>query len=87
MTSVYQISNVILRNREIENLHGETLVLVVLKQKEINMQNSSMISVLANTHVYLTTFLNIDTGDSVGQSDTNVCGGSVYSQMGECPHW
>lgn len=51
------------------------------------MQNSSMISVLANTHVYLTTFLNIDTGDSVEQSDTNVCGGSVYSQMGECPHW
>lgn len=48
-------------------------------KKETNVENSSMISVLANAHAYLTSFLHMDTGDSIGQSDTNVSGGSVYS--------
>jgi len=57
------------------------------EEKEINVENNSVISVLANAHVYLTSFLSVGTGDSIGQSDTNVSGGSVYSQTRECALW
>lgn len=48
----------------------------------MNVENAS-ISVLVSTHAGLTSFLGLDTGDSVGQSDRHVPGGSVYL-MGEC---
>lgn len=57
---------------------------MVLKPKEINVENSSMRSALANTHAYLTSFLSVDAGDSIGQ---NVSGGSVYLQTGERALW
>lgn len=46
-----------------------------------------MINVLANNHAYLTSFLNMDAGNSAGQHDTNVSGGSDDSQTGECALW
>lgn len=46
-----------------------------------------MINVLANNHVYLTSFLNVDAGNSSGQCDTNMSAGSGLSQTGESALW
>lgn len=46
-----------------------------------------MKNVLANNHAYLTSFLNVEAGNSAGQHDTNVSGGSGHSQTRKCGLW
>lgn len=56
---------------------------MVLEQKEINVENASMINVMVSARACLTSFPGWDAGDSIGHSDRHMPRGSVYL-MGEC---